>query len=59
MPPPSSGDEVVVEVRGRTGRYSAQRGELEWAEDGAAVSLRSGAVGLGELVAIADGLAPA
>jgi hypothetical protein len=59
LPPPSSGDETGVEVRGIAGRYSAERGELEWVEDGIAVSLRSPTIGLGELVAIADSLEPA
>lgn len=59
LPPPSSGDESGVEVRGTPGRYSHSAGELEWLEDGVAVSLRSDTVGLGELLAIAERMEPA
>lgn len=59
LPPPSSGDEAGVTVRGTAGRYSAERGELEWVEDRRAVSLRSSSLGLAELVGIARGLEPA
>jgi hypothetical protein len=59
LPPPSDGDEVGVAVRGTTGRYSYDRGQLEWIEGGIARSLRSPALGLAELVAIADSLVPA
>jgi Putative zinc-finger len=57
--PPSGGDEVGVDVRGVAGRYSPQRGELEWVESGLAVSLRSDALGLPELLDIARRLEPA
>jgi hypothetical protein len=59
LPPPSAGDETGVTVRGAAGRYSAERGELEWVEDGRAVSLRAGSLGLSELLALAERLEPA
>jgi hypothetical protein len=59
LPPPSSGDEIGLDVRGTTGRYSQQRGEVEWVEGGSAVSLRSDTLGLAELLTIAGHLEPA
>ncbi len=59
LPPPATGDEAGVEVRGTAGRYSRERGELEWVEQGVTVSLRSHSLGLGELLAIAERLEPA
>ena len=56
--PPSAGDEVATEVRGAAGRYSPQRGELEWVESGLAVSLGSDTLGLADLLDIARGLEP-
>jgi hypothetical protein len=56
LSPPSAGDEAGVTVRGTAGRYSRQRGELEWTEGDLAVSLRSDSLGLAELLAIADDL---
>jgi hypothetical protein len=59
LPPPSAGDETGVELRGTAGRYSQQRGELEWIEGGTVLSLRSDTLGLGELLAVAERLEPA
>ena len=60
LPPPSDADDVVpVTVRGRPGRFAPPRGELEWFEGGAVVRLRSLTLARGELLAIADRLAPA
>jgi Putative zinc-finger len=59
LPPPSAGDETGVVLRGTTGRYSQQRGELEWIEGGTALSLRSDTLGLGELLTVAEHLEPA
>jgi hypothetical protein len=56
---PAAGDDSFgVEVRGVNGRYSVDRGELEWTEDGAAYSLLSRTVALSELLEIAETLAP-
>lgn len=56
LAPPSNGDSQAVEVRGVPGRYSVERGELEWADGGASYSLSSPSLSLAELVAIADAL---
>jgi hypothetical protein len=40
------------------GRYSYEQGQLEWVEDGTTRALRSPSLTLGELLAIAEGLAP-
>ncbi|MFP3901828.1 MAG: hypothetical protein ACLFXM_13315, partial [Acidimicrobiia bacterium] len=56
--PPPTGDEVGVRVRGVAGRYSAERGELEWLEGGSSHSLRSPALSPEELLAIAARLEP-
>ena len=57
--PPTGGDEMGTEVRGTAGRYSPQRGELEWVESGLAVSLRSDTLGLTDLLDVARRLKPA
>jgi hypothetical protein len=59
LAPSGAGDEVGLMVRGQRGRYSYERGELEWVEAGTSRVLRSPTLALGELVAIAEGLAPA
>jgi hypothetical protein len=58
LAPPADGDVVGVVVRGADGRYSYERGQLEWTEAGASHSLSSHTLSLAELLAIADGLAP-
>ena len=59
LTPPADGDAVGVDVRGVPGRYSAERGQLEWVEGGTARSLSSPTVSLDELLAIAAALEPA
>lgn len=59
LAPSGAGDEVGVAVRGEQGRYSYDRGELEWVEAGVSRTLRSPTLALGELLAIAEGLRPA
>jgi hypothetical protein len=56
--PPVDVDARGVVVRGRTGRYSPDRGELEWTERGVTVSVRSESLSLGELLRIAARLEP-
>jgi hypothetical protein len=56
LDPPLDSDVQGVRVRGFDGRYTAGRGELEWVEHGRIVSLRSGTLSLGELLAIARSL---
>jgi len=58
LAPSGAGDEVGVTVRGVPGRYSYEQGRLEWVEDGTTRALRSPSLALGELLAIAEGLAP-
>ncbi len=57
LPPPIEADIRGATVRGRPGRYSPERGILEWTEDGIAYALRSPALSQQELMAIADGMA--
>jgi Putative zinc-finger len=59
LAPPVEIDARGVEVRGRTGRYSPDRGELEWVERGVTFSVRSQSLSLGELLRIAAQLEPA
>lgn len=56
LAPPSGPDATGVELRGTTGRYSQERGELEWVEGGASHSLRSPTLTLPELLAVAADL---
>jgi hypothetical protein len=58
LAPPVEVDVRGVEVRGRTGRYSPDRGELEWVEQGVTVSVRSQSLSLRELLRVAAGLEP-
>jgi hypothetical protein len=58
LPPPPAADAVGVEVRGVEGRYGYDRGQLEWVERGSAHSVASQTLSLGELLAIAEALAP-
>jgi Putative zinc-finger len=58
LAPPVDVDAHGVVVRGRTGRYSPERGELEWTEHGVTVSVRSQSLSLGELLRIARRLEP-
>ena len=59
LTPPADGDAVGVEVRGAAGRYSAERGQLEWAEGGTIHGLSSHTLTLAELLAVAAALRPA
>lgn len=58
LSPPSDGDSLGVQVRGLPGRYSVERGELEWTEDDMSFSLSSPTLSLPELVALARDLVP-
>ena len=59
LAPPVEIDARGVEVRGQVGRYSPDRGELEWVERGVTVSVRSQSLSLRELLSIAEHLKPA
>jgi hypothetical protein len=50
---------IGVEVRGQPGRYSAERSELEWMEDGTYRSLQASAFDLAGLLRLAASLEPA
>ncbi|MEX0832530.1 MAG: hypothetical protein WD276_01445 [Actinomycetota bacterium] len=54
--PPSSGSATAVLVRGETGRWSPDRQELEWVEDGVYRSVTAPGLDLRNLVAIADSM---
>jgi hypothetical protein len=58
LSPPAGAKNLGVEVRGTTGRYVFDRGELEWIEDGTAYGLSSSTLSLAELIDIAEGLGP-
>jgi len=47
-----------LDVRGSAGRYSSERGELEWVEDHVVYSVRSSSMAMGELVDIAASMGP-
>jgi Putative zinc-finger len=59
LTPPANGDVVGIEVRGTAGRYSAERGQLEWVEDGTTHGLSSHTLTLAELLTLAQSLEPA
>ena len=58
LTPPANGDVVGVEVRGTAGRYSTERGQLEWVEGGTTHGLSSHTLTLAELLALAESLEP-
>jgi hypothetical protein len=58
LSPPLEPDVVGVSLRGVAARWSPDRAELEWVEDGRRWSLRSRTIGFAELVALAGRLAP-
>ncbi len=58
LSPPFDPDATGVIARGRVGRWSPTRGELEWVEAGRLWTLRSTTIGLPELIALATQLEP-
>ena len=58
LTPPLDDDPVGVRVRGRDGRWSPGRGELEWVEGHRVLTLRSNTLPLEELLTIAASLEP-
>ena len=58
LTPPLDDDPVGVQVRGRDGRWSPGRGELEWVEGHRVLTLRSNTLPLEELLTIAASLEP-
>jgi hypothetical protein len=59
LTPPLDADARGVRVRRSDGRWSAERGQLEWVEHGRVLDLRSATLSLEELLAIAASLEPA
>jgi hypothetical protein len=59
LTPPLDADARGVRVRRSDGRWSAERGQLEWVQGGRVLDLRSATLSLEELLAIAASLEPA
>jgi hypothetical protein len=59
LTPPLDADARGVRVRRSDGRWSAERGQLEWVEHGRVLDLHSATLSLEELLAIAASLEPA
>jgi hypothetical protein len=59
LAPPLDDGAVGQRVRGSDGRWSPDRGELEWVERGRTIALRSTTLPLVELLALAASLEPA
>jgi len=57
LAPPFDPDARAVELRGTIARWSPQLGTLEWVEDGLVIALTSRTLALGEVVALAEGMA--
>jgi hypothetical protein len=58
LPPPLDLEVLGVTVRGVPGRYSAERAELEWVEDGVYRSVQAPAFDLAGLLRIAETMEP-
>ncbi len=59
LPPASAAIQSLVPVRGREGRWTPDRHQLEWVEDGVYYSLDAPGLALVDLLAVAESLAPA
>jgi outer membrane lipoprotein-sorting protein len=58
LPPASSASQSAVEVRGTEGRWTPDRGQLEWVQDGVYYSLDASGLGLEDLLAVASSMEP-
>jgi outer membrane lipoprotein-sorting protein len=58
LPPASSAAQSEVEVRGVMGRWTSDRNQLEWVEQGVYLSLDAGGLSLADLLAVAESLEP-
>jgi hypothetical protein len=58
LPPASSASQSAVEVRGTEGRWTPDRGQLEWVQDGVYYSLDASGLGLEDLLAVAASMEP-
>jgi len=58
LPPASSAAQSEVEVRGVIGRWTPNRNQLEWVEQGVYLSLDAGGLSLADLLRVAASLEP-
>jgi outer membrane lipoprotein-sorting protein len=58
LPPASSAAQSEVEVRGVVGRWTPDRNQLEWVEQGVYLSLDAGGLPLADLLTVANSLQP-
>jgi hypothetical protein len=58
LPPASAASQSAVEVRGTEGRWTPDRGQLEWVQDGVYYSLDGSGLGLEDLLAVAASMEP-
>jgi outer membrane lipoprotein-sorting protein len=58
LPPASSAAQSEVEMRGVVGRWTPDRNQLEWVEQGVYLSLDAGGLPLADLLAVAVSLEP-
>jgi outer membrane lipoprotein-sorting protein len=58
LPPASSAAQSEVEVRGVIGRWTSDRNQLEWVEQGVYLSLDAAGLSLADLLAVAASLEP-
>ncbi|HEX9123759.1 MAG TPA: zf-HC2 domain-containing protein [Actinomycetota bacterium] len=58
LPPASSAAQSRVEVRGQVGRWTPDRHQLEWVEDGVYYSIDAPGLDLPGVLAVADSLVP-
>ncbi len=58
LPPASSAAQSEVEVRGVIGRWTPDRNQLEWVEQGVYLSLDAGGLSLADLLGVAASLEP-
>jgi hypothetical protein len=56
LPPASSAHQSIVDVRGSDGRFTPDRHELEWVENGVYVAIDGNGLQLQELLSIASTL---
>ena len=58
LPPASAASQSAIEVLGTQGRWTPDRGQLEWVKDGVYYSLDGPGLGLEDLLAVAASMGP-
>ena len=58
LPPASSAVQSEIEIRGQVGRWTPERRQLEWVENGVYYSLDAPGLELSDLLAVAESLTP-